>query len=184
MKTRAKSRAPKELRYSAAQSLDFTAITLGASILSSVVQARFPLGLDYKIFRATVVLGGTAAGTCSFNIVAGEGAEGSTMVDDTSDFGAPGYAGWTFNSASGTKMFAADQVVTMTVGSVQSFTPAFPDGIWQQGTELTLRLVTNASATTGENLTVVLYGFPVDTKPTKPMASTTTPAAFNFATDV
>lgn len=187
MKVRGKDRRAKSLVYSGLQALDFTVVNLGASFVNTTIYGGFPLGFDVKVGRIMVVLNGTAAGTCSFNIVYGTAAEGATMVDDTSDYGAPGYAGWTYNNTSGTKMFAADQVLTMTAGLVQQFTPAFPEGIWQQGGQLTLRLVTNGSATASENVTVIMYGVPVDTKPTVPMASSTAagaPHTFNWATDI
>lgn len=169
MKVRGKDRRSKELVYGGLQALDFSTFNLAASVANTAIQARFPLVSNWKIGQVAVVLGGTAAGTCSFNIVAGEAAEGSTMVDDTSDFGAPGFAGFTVNSANGTKMFASDQALTMTAGLVQIFTPAYPDGIWGSN-ELTVRIVTNGSATSSENLTVVMYGCPADISPTKPMA--------------
>ena len=168
MKAIAKDRRTKSVVYGALTPLDFSTFNLAASIASTAIQARFPLASNWQIGQVSVVLGGTAAGTCSFNIVAGEGAEGSTMVDDTSDFSSTTPGVWTINSASGTTMFASDQALTMTAGLVQTFTPAFPNGIWGS-CELTVRIVTNSSATASENLTVVLWGRPVDIHPTAPM---------------
>ncbi|MDE2098157.1 MAG: hypothetical protein KGL39_12960 [Patescibacteria group bacterium] len=171
MKVVGKDRRTKSLVYGGLTSLDFSTFNLGPSVLSTAIQARMPLCSTWQIGQVSVVLGGTAAGTCSFNIVAGEGAEGSTMVDDTSDSSATAPS-WTINSASGTKMFASDQVLTMTAGLVQTFTPAFPNGLWGS-CELTVRIVTNISATTSENLTVILWGRSVDIHPTAGMNTAT-----------
>ncbi|MDE2100961.1 MAG: hypothetical protein KGL39_27190, partial [Patescibacteria group bacterium] len=128
MKASGKDRRSKEVVYGALQALDFATFNLAANVANTSIQARFPLLSNWQIGQVAVVLGGTAAGTCSFNIVAGESAEGSTMVDDTSDFGPT--AKWTINNTGGTLMFATDQAITMTAGLVQAFTPAFPNGIW------------------------------------------------------
>lgn len=178
MKTRGKNRNPKEVLYGALNELDFDTITVGASQANTAVQARFPLGLDFKCLRVAVVPGSGIANLTSFNIVVGEAAEGSTSPDDTSDFGGSG--AWTF-AASGNKMFSSDQAVTNTAGLVQTFTPANPEAVYQQGTELTLRIVSAAGG--AGTLKVVMYGRFVDTKPTKPMANST-PATFNPATDL
>jgi hypothetical protein len=183
---RGKDRRSKEIVYSGLQCIyDYSPTPLAASIANTVVQQRFPLGFDCKVGRVTVVLGGTAAGTCSFNIVVGEGAETGATVNDTSDYDKGG--SWTYNTTSGTPLFAADQVLTMTVGLVQTFTPAMPDAIFQQGTELTLRLATNGSATASENVTVLLWGIPVDTHPQRPMSgatSGTAPAPWSWANNI
>lgn len=182
MRIRGKDRRSREIVYGALQCLyDYPVIPLAASIANTTVQARFPLGTDCKVGRVTLVLGGTAAGTCSFNIVVGEGAETGATVNDTSDYDYGGF--WTYNTTSGTPLFTSDQAITMTTGLVQTFTPAMPDAIFQQGTELTLRFVTNASATASENVLVLLWGCPVDTHPTRPM-SQNPPSTFSWASNI
>jgi hypothetical protein len=172
MKVTGKDRRTKSLVYGALVPLDFQTFPLGPSIANTAIQARLPLASAWQIGQVAVVLGGTAAGTCSFNIVAGEGPESSGMYDDTSDFTSLNPGLWSINRASGTTMFNTDQPITMTVGLVQTFTPTFPNGIWGS-CELTVRVVTNASATASENLTVVMYGRPVDIHPTAGMNTAT-----------
>lgn len=180
MKTRGKDRNPKEVVYGALTELDFDTITVGASQASTTVQARFPLGLDFKCLRVAVVPGAGIANLTSFNIVVGEAAEGALSADDVSDYGDKG-GQYVFNSTSGTKMFNADKAVTNTAGLTQTFTPDVPEAIYQQGTEMTLRIVSAAGG--AGTLKVVMYGRFIDTKPTRPM-SAANPAAFNPATDL
>lgn len=178
MKTRGKDRNPKEVVYGALTPLAFDVISVGASQSNGTVQARFPLGLDFKVLRATVVPGGAIAGLTSFNVAVGSVAEGAVAPDDTSDFSGSAPGVFT-KAAAGATMFSADQAVTNTADLVQTFTPTNPEAIFAQGSELTLRIVSTASG--AGTLKVVLWGKPLDTQPTKPMAAA---HAFNPATDL
>lgn len=177
MKTRGKNRNPKEVEYGNLVALPFDVVTVAASQANGTVQARLPLGLDFKCLRVTVVPGTGITGLTSFNVVVGSAAEGAVAPDDTSDFGSGG--SWT-KAAAGNKMFNADQAVTNTADLVQTFTPTHPEAVFAQGTELTLRYVSGAGG--AGPLKVVLWGKFVDTQPTKPMANAA--QGFNPATDL
>lgn len=177
MKTRGKNRNPKEIEYGGLVALPFDQIVVGASQANGTVQARIPLGLDFKCLRAVVVPSGAIAGLTSFNVVVGAVAENGSAPDDTSDYGDKGGV-WT-KAAAGNTMFAADKAVTDTADLVQTFTPDTPEAIYAQGTELTLRIVSTAAGS--GDLKVVLYGKFVDTQPTNPMAAA---HGFNPATDL
>lgn len=180
MKTRGKNRNPKEAVYGALLEIDFDTVTIAASQANTTVQARFPLGLDFKCLRVALVPNGAIAGLTSFNVVQGAAAEGGVGPDDQSDFSGttPGvYA----KATSGAQMFSVDQAVTNTADLVQIFTPTNPEVIYPQGSELTLRYVSTAGG--AGTVKVVLYGKFVDTQPTKPMSAN--PAhTFNPATDL
>jgi len=176
MKTTAKQRRPKEVGYDTLTPLAFDQITVAASQANTAVQARIPLGLDFKCLRATVVPGGAIAGLTSFNVVVGSAAESGTAPDDTSDYANGGV--WT-KAAAGNKMFSSDEAVTNTADLLQTFTPTNPDAIYAQGTELTLRIVSTAGG--AGTLQGILWGKFVDTQPTKPMAAA---HGFNPATDL
>lgn len=179
MKTSGKDRNPKEVVYGGLVPLPFDQITVGASQANGTVQARIPLGLDFKCQRVTVVPGGAIAGLTSFNVVVGANAEGAVAPDDTSDFNSATPGVWT-KAAAGNKMFNADTAVTNTVDLLQTITPTNPEAVYAQGTDLTLRIVSTAAG--AGTLKVVLWGKFVDTQPTQPMAKAS--QGFNPATDL
>lgn len=179
MKSRGKERHPKEVVYGALLPMPFDVITVTANQTTAALQARFPLGFDAKIYRVLVVAGG-AINVTSFNICVGSAVEGALVSDDVSDFG-NNPPSWTFNTTSGLKLFTADQNITNTADLVQTFNCSTPEAVFQQGTELSLRIVSGAGG--AGTLKVVMYGKFIDTKMTKPMANAT-PAALNLATDL
>lgn len=162
--TRAKSHEAAGVRYDALTALAFPAVTLAINQTNATVQARIPLPTDFKIFRVTALPSGTVAGTCSVNVVLGTGAEGSQGTPDNIET-----TGSYTKAAAGNILLSADSAVTMTADTVTQINVDNPhfDVIWPTGGELTLRTVTNGTAS--GTLQVVLLGKFYDTLPTKPI---------------
>lgn len=169
--TKKKAHNLRSLQYDALQFVPFDLVTLGASMANTAVQARLPLPANCKVMAVAAVLGGSPAGTCSFNIVVGSAAEGSLPTLDNLD---NPQAGPTPIAASGAVLFAADQALTMSADAVQMFYPPNFDAVLGAGTELTVRCATNASG--AGTLKVMVALKPYDIKAYSPKITTFSPA--------
>jgi len=160
----AKQRHPDSLGYNNLTQISFPAVTLATGQTNATVQARKPLGLNYKIIAVAVTVSGSVAGTCSINVVSGTAAENGVPITDQTPVGIVPSG----TAVAGNQLFATDQPITMTADTVTLLYPANDlwDAIWPSGSELTLRTVTNGSA--AGLLQVDLVVTPFDNHPTQP----------------
>lgn len=144
--------------YGALDTIDFDTFALAINQTNATVQTSYPLGINYKIVAVACNLTGAVAGTCSFNLVSGTGAENGVAPGDNRQLGiAPPSV-----AANGNQLFAADTALTMSANVCQVFYPQSPqyDAIFGAGTLLTVRVVTNGAA--AGSLKVVAYCVSVD----------------------
>jgi len=165
----AKRRRAQSLGYNSWIVLPFDTAALSASEVATTVVSRIPLLLNVKIIGVSVVVSGTVAGTASLNINLGTTTP-NPIVTGTPDQTQVGVAPANV-AAAGSSVFAANQAITMTADAVTNLYTANSgtnlfDVIWPAGGELTLRLVTNGSAT--GNLKVLVWAVPVDINPGTP----------------
>jgi hypothetical protein len=151
--------------------------SVGAAVASTTVQARWAAPTRLKIPKVVVNFSAIAAstGTHKFNIVIGTGAElGVAIPDDTGRYvGAtavtiPGGIPSVSVAAAGQSLWAADQTLLAVADTPTVFIPTNYDGIIEQGTLLTLRVVTPASTGSISNLKVQFVTVVVDPYPMQP----------------
>jgi hypothetical protein len=132
--------------------------SVAAGVANTTIQARLPVPQRCKIFK--VVANFSAIGTGgahSFNVVQGNGAEGSVGTVDTV-------------SPNGTVLFAAD--VNLAGGSAdvpQVFIPTVWDAIYDAGSLLTIRAVTPATTGSLSNLKITIFLKTVNAHPAATM---------------
>lgn len=158
-----KVRHPDSLGYNELTHIgSFSVPAIPASAANTAIQGRFPIPLNFKIVAVAVVVHGGAAGTVSFNIASGTGAEIGVGPSDTTPVGVvPSQT-----AGNGNTIFASDNAITMTNDLVQTFYPDNIDVIYPSNSQLTLRLATNGAAAGA--LDVTMYGTPFDNNTTNP----------------
>lgn len=169
----AKEEVSSAYRFDAVSFLGFDNVaTIGAAVAQTTVQARLLAPTRMKIAKVGVNYSAIAAttGTHLFNIVLGNGAytAGNVVPDDTGRYvgplaqALPGGIAPTSPGVNGQALFAANQPLTSAADAPAVFIPTNYDGIIEQGTLLTLRVVTPASTGSITNLKVVLAAIAVD----------------------
>ena len=142
-----------------------------SGVANTTIQAYWPVVTRIKIPKVVVTYSAINAstGTHKFNIVLGTGAElGVAVPDDTGRYvGAlaqanPGGFPPVQVGAAGQSLFLADQGLTAVANTPTVFIPTNYDGIIEQGTLLTLRVVTPASTGSLTNLKVCFCTVVVD----------------------
>lgn len=120
--------------------------SVGAGVANTTVQARLPVPQACKIYKVVANFSAIGSGGAhSFNIVVGNGAEGSVGTTDT-------------NAAAGTIVFSTDQALSGgTADTPQLYIPTNWDVIYPTQSLLTLRAVTPASTGSLTNLKVLLF---------------------------
>lgn len=140
--------------------------SVGANVANTTVQARLPVPSRMKIQKVCVDYSAIAdtTGDHKFNIVLGTGSytQGSVVPDDTGRYvGAlavqvPGGIAPVSVGTNGEALFSADIALTAAADTPVVFIPTNYDGIIEQGSLLTLRVVTPASTGSISNLKVTL----------------------------
>ena len=104
--TNGRNRSNASIRYNCLTALRFPTVTLAASQASTVVQARLPLGVNFKVMSVSAVLSGSLAGSqLAINIVSGAGLTGNT-----------GSAPWGYVTIGGT--YAIGDTITISLAGV------------------------------------------------------------------
>lgn len=137
----------RSIQMDAGELQDFDNVaSVSAAAANTTVQARLPVAQRCKIYKVAANFSAIGSGGAhSFNIVVGNGAEGSVGSTDTV-------------AGAGTIVFAADQNLSNGSADVpQVFYPANWDVIYDTGSLLTVRAVTPASTGSLTNLKVVIF---------------------------
>lgn len=171
----------KAVLFGALQHIDFDTIALAINQANTTVQATQILPFACKIPFAIIMADTASPGITAFNLVLGNAAEAGALVADNSDTTVPP----TVNTTAGLSLFQnggntapADQAVTLTAFTPQTFVTSVPDAIFPQNTVLTVRIVTGG--TINGKVKVAIGMVPVDIYPMRPAG----PNAFSWATDV
>jgi len=129
------NRQTETVRFGVASQLSFETVTLSASEVSTSIAARIPLPFACKILAAAAVLGGSPAGTASFNIVSGAVAyEGSLQARGTI-------------LVTGSGNVTGTDVVTATVAGTPVTTAALTSNFSALGAAQSLAKAINANGT-------------------------------------
>lgn len=141
------SNSARDVRMDAGEIQDFDNIaSVSAAAANTTVQARLPIPQRCKILKVAANFSAIGSGGAhSFNIVVGNGSEGSVGATDTV-------------APAGAILFASDQNLANGSADVpQVFYPANWDVIYDTGALLTIRCVTPASTGSLTNLKVTVF---------------------------
>jgi hypothetical protein len=173
---------PRSMQMDALSVLGFNGLATGTitNPANSSIQGRLVLPTSCKVYRVTLYVSAATTGAPVFNVVVGEGADGSpsaTLAPTDGYFisgASPPTAGAYVFATAGNAFFAADQAFTTTAAGFVSFTPTNWDAIYAAGQCLTLRL---GGTSTVQNIQAVCLIKPYDTVQWRPLGTVNVPNA-------